>query len=162
MININIEYECLTTVTNEHRLQWISPIYMDKRFHQPSSSEETRISPTHVNNTWVLIAFQPRSSNIPHVCGQYPRMWTILYRASEYPPHMWTIRLCRFIVLSISRISPTYVDNTLQKHWTKVLSHSFMCSGFTTFLLKALSRPLNKFSKNKHNGDAGNRNRVRQ
>ena len=85
-------------------------IHHNARFRVPDG----RITPTYVGNTKSAVWDTGRSSDHPHVCGEYFLCSFLVSPFIGSPPRMWGI-LCPFLYKrGLARITPTYVGNTVK------------------------------------------------
>ena len=73
-----------------------------------------------MGNTSVKINWQITCQDHPHIHGEYSIAVGFSFVRRGSPPHTWGIRIPRACLVYPSRITPTYMGNTL---WTQLSMH---------------------------------------
>ena len=75
--------------------------------------EKYRITPTYMGNTTVSLRALQSTKDHPHIHGEYATKKLLTCRSLGSPPHTWGIRITNRDVAELTRITPTYMGNTI-------------------------------------------------
>ena len=75
-----------------------------------------RITSTYVENTFKSLNSLSKKRDHLHIRGEYYGGRIRKQARSGSPPHTWRIRSCKKLIVDTTRITSTYVENTINMH----------------------------------------------